>query len=188
MAVRAQQGLAGFAETLHVSGVADPVPGAAIPDAEAVAGALEKAVVVRVSEVFLQQVVIDVLCRQLGLHAVELHGLELQHHQRSGRVLRQRLIDSKRDLLARDHVAVDQMGGDQLVGDSACVVIHAYPRECLTSDVPLFPPSRSRDGLDPQPAVQPLWVWVWDQVRRSRRGMRGGWSEKCVTGAELHAR
>ena len=41
----------------------------------------------------LQQVVVDVLRRQLGAHAVEAHRLELEHHHRAGRVLGEGLVD-----------------------------------------------------------------------------------------------
>ena len=70
--------------------------------------------VVRVSVVRLQQVVVDVLCRELGLHSIDSHGLQLQHHQRSGRVLGERLVDPKRDLRARTHLTIDEVRCDEL--------------------------------------------------------------------------
>ena len=51
-------------------------------------------VIVGVPEVLLDEVVIDVLRRELGSYALEAHGFELQHHERPGRVLRERLIDA----------------------------------------------------------------------------------------------
>ena len=53
--------------------------------------------------------------RQLGLDPVEAHRLELQHDQRAGGVLRERLVDPQRDLAAGRHVAVDQVRLDQLL-------------------------------------------------------------------------
>jgi hypothetical protein len=66
MAVGADQRLAGFPEALHVDGVAHAVAGAAVPDTEALARAAQELVVVCVLVVLLQQIVIDVLRRELG--------------------------------------------------------------------------------------------------------------------------
>ena len=94
VAVRAQQGLARLAEVLHVHGVRDAVAGAREVHAEALAGALQEQVIVRVLEVFLDQVVVDVLRGQLGLDPIQAHRLQLQHHQRAGGVLGQGLVDA----------------------------------------------------------------------------------------------
>ena len=101
VAVRAQQGLARLAEALHVHGVADAVARAAEPDAEPLAGALQEEVVVGILDIRLDQVVVDVLGRDLGLHAVQAHRFQLQHHQRAGGVLGQGLVDADADFLAR---------------------------------------------------------------------------------------
>ena len=66
--------------------------------------------VVRILVVFLDEVVIHILGRQLCLDAVETHRLEFQHHQRSGRILGERLVDVDTDLPAGDHLALNEMG------------------------------------------------------------------------------
>jgi hypothetical protein len=104
--------------------VADAVAGLGVPDAEAAAGAAQEQVVVGVAVVRLQQVVVDVLCRQLGLDSVELHRLELEHHHGARRVLGQRVVDPDRDLFARSHLAIDEVAADQLVRD---VLAHVLP-------------------------------------------------------------
>jgi hypothetical protein len=63
----------------------------------------------------LQQVVIDVVHAHLGPSAVESERLQFLHPQRARRILRQRLIDTYRDLLARCHFTRHQMRADQLV-------------------------------------------------------------------------
>ena len=71
--------------------------------------------VVGILEVFLNQVVVDVLDRQLGLAPVQTHRLEFQHDQCAGRILRQRLINPQTDLLAGLHRARDEVRLDQLL-------------------------------------------------------------------------
>lgn len=66
----------------------------------------------------LQQIVVDVLRAQLGLDAIEVERLEFLHHQGSGGVLGERLVDPDRDLLARFHPAVEEVCTDDLAGDS----------------------------------------------------------------------
>ena len=65
----------------------------------------------------LQQVVIDVLHAHLGASPIESQRLEFLHHQRPGRILRQRLIDVYSDLFARRHLPRHQVRADQLAGD-----------------------------------------------------------------------
>ena len=74
--------------------------------------------VVGIAEVGLDQVVVHVLRRQLGPHAVEVHGLELQHHEGPGGVLRQRLVDPDRDLTPRSQVAFDEVRFQELPRDA----------------------------------------------------------------------
>ena len=117
VAVRAEQRLARDAEALHVHRVAHAVAGLAVPEPEALARAVQEEVVVRVAVVGLEQVVVDVLGRELGADVVETHRLELEHHHRPGRVLGERLVDAEADLGAGDHLALDQVTGDQLLRD-----------------------------------------------------------------------
>ena len=93
VAVRADQRLARLAEALHVDRMADAVAGAAVPDAEAPAGAAQEQMLVRVHVIVLDEVVVDVLRRQLDLDPLDAHGLEFEHDQRAQHVLQQGLID-----------------------------------------------------------------------------------------------
>ena len=77
MAVGTEQRLPRLAEALLVYRMADAVSCTAVPEAEPLGGAEQEQVVVRVLEVHLDQVVIHVLARDLGLDAVEAHGLYL---------------------------------------------------------------------------------------------------------------
>jgi len=89
------------AEALHVYGVAGSVPGSAEPDTEPPTRTLQEQAIVGVAIVALHKVVVDVLHRHFGLDSIELERLQLQHDERSRRVLRERLIDLDRHLMAR---------------------------------------------------------------------------------------
>ena len=117
VAVRAEQRLARDPEALHVHRVAHAVARLAVPEAEALARAVQEEVVVGVAVVGLQQVVVDVLGRELGADVIQTHRLELEHDHRAGRVLRERLVDPDPDLLTGDRLALDQVAGDQLLRD-----------------------------------------------------------------------
>jgi hypothetical protein len=94
----------------------DPVTRLGVPETEPPAGRAQEAqeeMVVLVLTVSLEQVVVCVLHRDLGLHAVQPKRFQLQHDQRPGRVLGQRLGDRQRDLGARPHLAPDQVGRDK---------------------------------------------------------------------------
>ena len=52
---------------------------------------------------------IDVGHRALGLDLIDAHCLKLQVSHRAGRILGQRLVDAKTDLLALNHLAIHQM-------------------------------------------------------------------------------
>ncbi len=52
---------------------------------------------------------VDVLHAGLGLHPVEPHRLELEHHQGAEHVLQQGLVDAQGDLATGRHLAVDEM-------------------------------------------------------------------------------
>ncbi len=116
-----QRGAFGTSAAQHSSGVAvkanmDARP--AVPDTEA-PGAVQEEVVVQILVVFLDEVVIYVLGRQLCLDTVETHRLELQHHQRSGRILGERLVDADPDLPTGDHLTLYEMGLNELACDVA---------------------------------------------------------------------
>ena len=117
VAVRTQQRTAGSTEAFHVYGMTHTRTRAAEPHAETPAGAAQKQMIIRILEVGLQQVVIDVLRRNLGAHAAHLHRLEFLHHQCAGGILRQGLVDPDRDALAGNRLAFDEMGFDELAGE-----------------------------------------------------------------------
>lgn len=123
--VGAQQCLARNAEALHVHGMAHAVARRRIPDPESAASAPQKEMVVGIAEVGLDQVVVHVLGGQLGPDPVEAHRLQLQHHERPGGVLGERLVDPDRDLGPRREIALDEVRCDELVRDAES---HAYLR------------------------------------------------------------
>ena len=66
--------------------------------------------VVRVLEIDLQDVVVDVDDRGVDLYPVGLaEHLELHHRHRPRRVLHERLVDRDADLLARDELTPDEV-------------------------------------------------------------------------------
>ena len=105
MRVRTDQRLAGDGEALAVDVVADAVARPREPQPVAPGHRLKEAVVVRVLEVDLEDVVVDVDDGGLDLDAIDVERLELHHRHRPGSVLRERLVDPKRDLLAGDELA-----------------------------------------------------------------------------------
>lgn len=115
--VGAQQGFAGPAEALHVHDMTDAVAGARVPQAKAATGALQEKMIVRVQMIDLQQVVIDILRAEFATDSIEADRFQRQHHQRSGRILGERLIDVDRDRLAWTHLSVNKVGRDQFLSD-----------------------------------------------------------------------
>ena len=105
MAVRADERLARGGEALAVDVMADPVARPREPEAVARGHPLQETVIVGVLEVDLEDVVIDVDNRGFDLYAIDLEELELHAGHRSGRVLREGLVDAERDLLAGNEVA-----------------------------------------------------------------------------------
>src|SRR5205823_5767735 len=105
VAVSADERLARGGEALAVDVVADPVARPRKPEAVTPGHPLQEPVVVRIFEVDLKDVVVDVHNRGVDLDAVDLEELELHAGHRSGRVLREGLVDAERDLLAGDEVA-----------------------------------------------------------------------------------
>jgi hypothetical protein len=109
-----------------VHGMADALTRAAEHEPEAPRRAAEEDVVVGVLVIGLDDVVVDVLGRQLGTDALEPHRLEREHHQRAGSVLGQRLIDSNGNLVVGFEAAGDAVARDELVREAARRV-HARP-------------------------------------------------------------
>jgi len=62
-------------------------------------------VVIRVFKADLNRVVIHIAHGQIGLDTIKAHALELQIGHRAGRVLREGLIDTDREFLARHQTA-----------------------------------------------------------------------------------
>jgi hypothetical protein len=109
VAVSTNERLAGDGEPLAVDVVADSVPGAGEPGAVFRRYRLQEAVVVRVLEVDLKDVVVDVDHGGLDLHALDSEELELHHRHRPGGVLRKRLIDAQPDLGAGNELPPDEV-------------------------------------------------------------------------------
>ena len=65
------------------------------PHPESLRGGSQELVVFGVLLIGLQQVVVDVLHADLGLDLVEFQRLQLLHHQRSGGVLGEGLVDAE---------------------------------------------------------------------------------------------
>jgi hypothetical protein len=70
VAVRAEQRLARFTEVFLVARVTHPVSRSRVPHATALAGAAQKKMIVGGFEVFLNDVVVNVLDAHLSLHPV----------------------------------------------------------------------------------------------------------------------
>ena len=117
VAVGAQKRLCGLPEALQVDLVADAVSGPRKPDAVAARHGLQVAVVVGVLEADLDRVVVDVAHRELGAHAVDPHGLELQVGHGARCVLGERLVDADADFAAGLDAARDEMGLDEFLRD-----------------------------------------------------------------------
>jgi len=81
---------------------------------------LEEAVIIRVAEVRLKQVVIDVGYGELGLHTGHAEHRELKPGHRAGRILSQRLVDANTYRLSGSHLAIDNMSGDQSLTQGLC--------------------------------------------------------------------
>ena len=128
VAVGSDHRLAGGAEALHVHRVADAVARLAEPEPEPAARALKEHVVVGIAKVGLEDVVIDVLRRQLRVRPVEGHRFQLEHDHRAGGVLGERLVDPHPDLDAGRHLSFDDVVGDELLRD---VSTHAH---CILAD------------------------------------------------------
>ena len=109
MGIGAEHHPTGHAEALQVDLVRDAVARLGEMDAELLRRGHEEDVVVGVLVVGLEQVVVDVLGRQLHLDPVNPEGHELQHRHGAGCVLEQGVIDPDGDLLAGDQFPFHQM-------------------------------------------------------------------------------
>ncbi len=122
MRIRPDEGRAWSGEALHVKVVADAVPGAGVMKAVPGCESLQETVVVRVLEVELDDVMVDVLDGEIYLGAVHAHPLELQAGHRARSVLEECLIYPKPNLLAGikhplDQVVLEDLG-DQILRHS----------------------------------------------------------------------
>ena len=109
MGVATQQRRPRFPETLQMQLVADSVSGTGENFTVPLGNALQIIVVVGVLETDLNRVVIDITDRQIRLHAIDPHTLELEVHHRPRRILCQRLINPNRNFLSGDHPPRNQM-------------------------------------------------------------------------------
>lgn len=105
----------GPAEPRHMDGMADAIARAAVPHAEAAAGRAQEQVLVRIHVIGFDQVMVDVLHRQLYPHAIEAHRLEFEHGKGAEHVLKQDLVDVDGDLGARPHLALNEARPEQLL-------------------------------------------------------------------------
>ncbi len=123
MAVRAEQGLPRHAEAFDVHLVTDTVARLGKADAVFFGNTLDIHMIVRVLKTGLQRVVVDVGDRQLGFHPLQADRLELQVGHRSGRILRQRLVDADGDFLSGFHAAGQQVICDDFLGQGHSHVV-----------------------------------------------------------------
>ena len=93
MAVRAEQRLAGNAESLPVDMVRDTVAGRGIDNAEFSGAGLQETMIVGVAGVGLDEVMIDIADGNRRFDTGYVHRLEFQIDRRACGVLRQNLID-----------------------------------------------------------------------------------------------
>ncbi len=155
MAVRAEQGLPRHAEAFDVHLMADAVARLGKADAVFFGNTLDIHMIVRVLKTGLQRVVVDVSDRQLGFHPLQADRLELQVGHRSGRILRQRLVDADRDFLSGFHAAGQQMLCNNFLGQGHSHVVvlpfivfpdkaSPWVRSVCRHDPAVFPVARGR--------------------------------------------
>ncbi|WP_211609217.1 hypothetical protein [Halogranum amylolyticum] len=99
--------------------VRDAVAGGRKPDSPLLAGTSQKEIIVGVLVVLLEEIVVHVLGRELGLEVIDVHGFELEHDNRAGDVLGQRLIDVQCDFFTRLHPAINEVVFDEFLCDSS---------------------------------------------------------------------
>ena len=142
MAVRADEGLARCAEALEVYLMTDAVAGLGIVDAVLLCDGTDIFVVIRVFEAGLQGIMVNVRDRTLGLDLIDAHRLKLEISHRTGRILRQRLVDLEADFLPHDHLAVYQMRLQNFLRDCHThVCVRSFLSRRRTPNAPCAPPS-----------------------------------------------
>ena len=142
MAVRADEGLARCAEALKMYLMADAVAGLGIVDAVLLCDGTDIFVVIRVFEARLQGIMVNVRDRTLGLDLIDAHRLKLEISHRTGRILRQRLVDLEADFLPHDHLAVYQMRLQNFLRDCHThVCVRSFLSRRRTPNAPCAPPS-----------------------------------------------
>jgi hypothetical protein len=109
MAVRSDKRKSRLAEALHMYRMTDPIARPAVPDAETPTRAPQKEVLVRVEVIVLNEIVINILCREPDLHALDTHSLKLKHHEGAEHILEERLVYGDRNLIAGRQTALDEV-------------------------------------------------------------------------------
>ncbi|MER6919393.1 hypothetical protein ABT314_10240 [Streptomyces spiralis] len=71
-----------------------------------------------VEVVGLEEVVVNVLHRDVNCHTIGAHRLEFQHHQRTQGVLQQGLMGAQSDFTTRLHRSADQVFGDEFAREA----------------------------------------------------------------------
>ena len=122
--VRADESRPGFAEPGLVDGVGDAVAGRGEPQSEACGRRAEELVVLRVLLIGLEQVVVDVLHRQIRADPVEAERFELEHDQGACRILGESLVDPDPEFASGSELPGLQMRSDELLSN---VLSHCPP-------------------------------------------------------------
>ncbi len=128
MAVGTEEGLSGNAEALAVNMVRHAVSRRREDDAVAGGRGEEEAVVVRILEIGLDEVVVDVAHGELRLHPVDPEGLELEVSHGSRGVLGESLVYAQADLPSGARFSLHKVIPDYPSRDG---VFHACPHFLL---------------------------------------------------------
>src|SRR5215210_6184575 len=109
MAIGAKQCFARLAKMLHMHGVADAIARAAEPDAETLTGTLQEEMIIGVLVIGLDQVVIDVLDRNLCPGPRQAHCFQFQHYQSSRGILGETLVNADANHFSGSHGSLKEM-------------------------------------------------------------------------------
>ena len=115
MAVRADEGLAGLAETFQMHLMADTVTGTGEVNAVLGGYGLQIPMVVGIFKAGLQGIMVYIGNAQLRLYPVNAHSFQLQIRHRAGGILGQGLINPQGNLTAGGHISVHQVGGNDFL-------------------------------------------------------------------------
>ena len=109
VAVGADQGFAGYAESFKMHLMTDAVAGAGEPDAVLFGDRADEAVVVGILEAGLEGVMVDISNRALGLDSRNADSLKFKVSHCAGSVLREGLVDADADLVSLYELAVNDV-------------------------------------------------------------------------------